>query len=531
MESRHQEDLHELAQAHFKSGNYADAEKCLLELLHRDFAHVDAYRLLVETELRRQHLSRATLTLQRLLELSPSDAGGWARLGSLTAMQGHWNVSGRAFETAYEIRKNQPKWLCSAFISYVSGQLEENAASIVARLQRSHENDANRFLVEGFDHKARGRFDRALDCFRRALALDNMLYVAIFNIADLTALPFEEDFAALLTRSWADPSLSPEGRINVGFALARHHESQGRFAEAYDCIASAKGVLRAHLARHGLVYDRERAEREVARVKESIDATTVSEGATQAKLAGGPRRIVILGMPRAGTTLVERILGSHPDVAIGGESPAGIDCYKAFMQERTRRGCGGPIRPSGSADGALLRDAASRLLSATRSKHIAHAAFVTDKSLANVELAGFLKLLSPDSLLVHVTRDPMANCWSLFASLFTLHEPYYCSLEDIAHRFQCYRALLKHWDALFAESIIAVSYEHLVTDPDAAIAKLLEACGLGWDEHCSRFHENPEAVYSHNMVMTRQPITSESLHRWRNYAAFIAPVRTLVEDG
>lgn len=220
-------------------------------------------------------------------------------------------------------------------------------------------------------------------------------------------------------------------------------------------------------------------------------------------------------MFRSGSTLVETILASHPEVTAGGE----LD-----LVPRVGRELWAHVRAGGHpADSGRLADAREYYLRSARARHPG-ARVLTDKRPDNFLHVGLIKQLFPDAKIVHTVRDPLDTCLSVFFTHFDLSQAYATDLLDIAHWYGLYEALMAQWKAQYGDDILDLSYEALVQDPQEQIARLLDFTGLGWDEACLDFHQAKRSVQTPSVWQVRRPLYASSCGRWKRYRSHLAPL-------
>ncbi len=233
------------------------------------------------------------------------------------------------------------------------------------------------------------------------------------------------------------------------------------------------------------------------------------------------RRIVlIVGMPRSGTTLVEQILASHPQVFAGGESPALHDLYLNLCDTTWSDGAAFPS----CLDSLSLSTAgrlAQRYLAAVESPDAGNALYITDKTPLNCLHLGLAQLLLPDCHVIHCTRSPLDTCLSCYFTDFTSGHEYARDLETLGAMFRGYQRLMAHWKQALTIPIHEVRYEDLVLAPEAQSRGITDFLNLPWDPQCLKFYENPRSVRSASQEQVRKPIYLSSIGRWKNYQKHI----------
>jgi len=247
----------------------------------------------------------------------------------------------------------------------------------------------------------------------------------------------------------------------------------------------------------------------------TFDAAYVARAAVAGVASEVP--LLIVGMPRSGTTLVEQILASHPAVCGAGEL--------TFWPEQLGRSGAGqrPFPASVAGAGEPLRELASRYL-ALLTERGGCAARVSDKMPYNFLYLGVIATLLPGASVVHCRRQAMATCFSIYTRDLAGNHPYAYALDDLASAYAGYARLMAHWHEVLPGRIVDVDYEALVAQPEGGIRHLLAQLRLPWDPACLRFHESTRAVTTASQWQVRRPIYGEAREHWRAYATELAPL-------
>jgi hypothetical protein len=221
-------------------------------------------------------------------------------------------------------------------------------------------------------------------------------------------------------------------------------------------------------------------------------------------------------MPRSGTTLVEQILASHPQVFGGGE-------LELLPRLVARRGDRGGVEVAGLC-AATVRHLATEYLAGLR-RLAPGAARITDKMPTNFALVGFIHLALPHARIIHVRRNPIDTCVSCFATLFTRAHAYTYDLAELGRYHCAYQAMMAHWQKTLPPSVILdVEYEDVVADVNAQARRMLEHCGLPWDDVCLAFYETQRTVSTASAAQVRRPVYDTSVGRWRAYQSSLQPL-------
>lgn len=362
-----------------------------------------------------------------------------------------------------------------------------------------------------------GEAEAATALYERALAIDPLCHTALARLAAVrTARGPDSKVVTRLRAALARTDVSPADRATLGFALGGALEKAAEYDAAFTAVSEANRQSRLSAGPGGVRYDREQHERFIdaiiaafplrAHHARSGDATE-SRGGVDA--AADLQPLFVCGMFRSGSTLVEQILSGHPHVASGGELE--------FLPMLVRN----ELAPFPQSM-ARLRDEQARELAARYISLLARlhpgARRVVDKRPDNFLYIGLIKTLFPAARIVHTTRDPLDNCFSVYCLHLDHAMPYALDLLDIGHYYREYRRLMAHWRALYGTDIVDVAYDRLVREPQPVIADVLAATGLAWDDRCLAFHDRPHAVKTASVWQVRQPLYQHASGRAQRYA-------------
>ncbi len=441
-------------------------------------------RLLIQA--RRDGEARAAATRAEALE--PADALTFDTIGCVHTRLGAHADAARLFEQAVrrEPGNLEFRYNLAAALGFVgrSADAEGHLEAIIARAPTN------------------GRAHYALSGLRRQSAERN-------HIVRLEAA---------LTRADSDAD-----RLRIRYALAKEHEECGRPDEAFRHLKAANDQHRRAIG-----YDFDQDARIFAAIEQLFRAGDPLRGSGCTDAAP----IFVVGMPRTGTTLVDRILSSHPGVRSAGELQAMPLAVKQLSRSRTRT----VIDPDTiAAASGLSAEQVGRLYLARAQQHDgAGAPRFVDKLPANFLYVGFIKRALPAASIVCLRRDPMDSVWSNYKNLFASNSVYYLysnDLLDTARYYLRFDRLMAFWQELMPGGVLELGYEALVADQESETRRLLDHCGLDWDEACLRFQDNAAAVATPSAAQVRRPLNADAISRWRVHAAALAPARALLEEA
>lgn len=361
----------------------------------------------------------------------------------------------------------------------------------------------------------RGEREQAEQLAREVLQLDARHYFAWGLLAGALGSRLDHTFAEELEqaayRASEDPNAWPL-HFARGFAWEKLQDYERAFA-AYSLANSLRSIEKT--------YSREHHEILTRGIVSNLDNAFVSR--STAVGAADPGAIFICGMPRSGTTLVETILGAHPDVTAGGEMNFIHNHIQRNMRYQTNKQVDEWLSESSNEKLKELALEWAKMFK-DKSKGAAH---ITDKMPGNFAMLGLVHVCLPGARIVHVRRDPMDTGFSCYVASFVKGNEFSYTLESIGHYYHLYTQLVSHWrNVLGPERIIEVSYEDLALHPEREIRALLTALDLEWNPNCLDFHLSRRSVHTASLFQVRQPIHTRSIGRWRHFEHHLGPLLT-----
>lgn len=362
-----------------------------------------------------------------------------------------------------------------------------------------------------------GDLEGAEQDYDRVIALEPTDCEAYLNRSELRVQSPEHNHIRELEARLDSGHLDWSGEVRLRYALAKECEDVGQYARSFEHLARGSRLRREHL-RYDVAVD-------IDTVDWIIEAyRDTSSGATDPPR--GP--LFIVGLPRSGSTLVERVLGSHTSVRAGGELPYFALCMVAQVARQfgnaatPRRDL---VKLSAHLDFAALgRD----YLSKVRDAGVTAERF-TDKMPLNYLYCGLIRRALPGARIIHVHRRPMAACFAIYKKLFQDGYPFSYDLEELARYYIAYRRLMDHWRATLPGFIHEVSYEALVAAQRRETQTLLAFCGLQWQDACLDFHANPTPSTTASAAQVRHRLYDSAVDQWRNYTTQLEPLRRQLE--
>jgi tetratricopeptide (TPR) repeat protein len=474
-------------------------------------------------------LDEALAAYQRLLARFPDLPDTWFNLAVLQRRLRQFDAALASYRQALDRGVAQPEEVhLNRAVIYSDFLRQEETA--VAELQAAlalNPRYVPALLNLANLHEDLGHRDDAAALYERALVIDPLCHSALARLAALKTAAGPD--AAILQRvrtSLARNDVASADRASLGFALGAALEKAGAYDESFAAIVEANRQSRLSAGPEGAPYDRERHERFVDELIAAFPAPpgkTRAAGSKSQASANAPavQPIFVCGMFRSGSTLVEQILAGHPRIAAGGE----IDFLPAIVRTELAPF---PASMSGFSP-QQAGNLAARYLELLARLHPG-AERVVDKRPDNFLYLGLIKTLFPTARIVHTTRDPLDVCLSVYFLHLDHSMPYALDLLDIGHYYRQYRRLMAHWHSLFGDDIIDVHYDELVREPRPVVERLLESCGLDWDDACMDFHERANAVKTASVWQVRQPLYQHASGRARNFARHLEALSAYLDE-
>ncbi len=447
---------------------------------------------------------------ERALALAPRDAGALNDLGNALQSLGRHGEAVARYEQALALRPG----FAAAHGNLANSlhALERYGEAIAQYEAAMAAKPGNAVAASNLGTALReiGRLAEARRAFERAVALAPEHAGFHLNLAEVKRFtPDDPQLLALETLAGRADALPPEEQVELHFALAKARADLGEHAQVFRHLRHANT-----LQRRAIAYDEAATLGEIERIGAVFTPALMRANAGLGAPSSLP--VFIIGMPRSGTTLVEQIAASHPDIHGASELP---DFPAA---------AGGVLADFPEGVAALGADAllalGTRYLSGLAPR-APGARRITDKLPANFRHAGLIHLALPEARIIHVLRDPADTCWSCFATLFTAGQNFAYDLEELGRYYRAYEALMAHWRTVLPAGVmLEIRYEDVVADLEREARRIIAFCGLAWDDACLAFHATQRPVRTASAAQVRQPIYRGSIGRWRSYAAELGPL-------
>jgi tetratricopeptide (TPR) repeat protein len=494
------------------------AERLLKKHLQQFPTDVPAIRMLAEVAMRLGRNDDAAKLLERCLELAPGFSA--ARYNYAVLLQRRNDPTG-ALAQVERLLKTDPhspsyRNLCAVILSRIGEY--ERSSRLYAQLLREYPANARIWLSYGHVLKTEGRQDECIEAYRRSLAHDAAFGEAYWSLANIKTFRFTAADLSAMRAQLARPAIDDANRLHLHFALGKACEDAGDHAQAFEHYATANALHRA-----GHPYDADLNANRVRRLQSTFTREFFDERAGSGCAAPDP--IFIVGMPRAGSTLLEQILSSHSAVEGTMELPEMISMAKELRTQAESQEIAVYAEVLATKSAGELRAMGEQYLERTRIHRKTGRPFFIDKMPNNFLHIGLIQLVLPNAKIIDARRHPLGCCFSNFKQHYARGQNFSYSLTDMGRFYRDYVELMAHFDEALPGRVHRVFYERMVEDTEAEVRRLLDYCALPFEPGCLRFFENDRPVRTASAEQVRQPIYREGVEQWRHYEAWLDPLK------
>ena len=502
-------------------GQLLQADQLCRQFLQENPHHIEAMRLLADIGIRLRVYDDAEFLLESCIELAPDNIRARGDYVKILNRKGKF---GRAYEQARVLDEQQPQnpaWkigMANALLGL--GRVDEAIALFEENLERT-ENKPGLHVMLGHAFKARGDFDDAIAAYHAACKERPDYGDAYWSLANTKTYVFDDNELDCMRLHESSGGVSGDDRIHLCFAIGKALEDRGEYDSSFEFYERGNELRRAQSG-----YS---AERTSNLVRKQIDVCTSELFAERGDLGSqSPDPIFIVGLPRAGSTLLEQILASHSMV----DGTMELHEILGLAQRLGGRSAGGePAYPQNlwNIEDDYFERFGDKFISDT-SDYRGEAPFFIDKMPNNFMHIGLIRLILPNARIIDARRHPLACGFSCFKQLFGEGQDFSYGLEAIGRYYSDYARLMDHWDEVLPGFVLRVRYEDVVDDLETQVRRILEFCGLPFEDACLEFHKTDRSIKTPSSEQVRQPIFRGGLDYWRNYEQWLAPLKDALSD-
>jgi tetratricopeptide (TPR) repeat protein len=498
-------------------GKLVKAEQLCKAFMQKNPKHIEGMRLLADIGVRLGALEDAEFLLETALEFSPQSTKVRVDYIQVLRKQQKYQEALANAKILIQQEPNNPQFQSVfAVESMQSGDYDTALMTFDSILKILPEEPVT-LTSRGNALKTQGRKEEAIDSYRRAIRKYPAHGEAYYSLANLKLFSFRDKEIEAMESQEVNPGISYMARIYLDFALGKAYEDRGDFDKAFSYYERGNSFKRSQSR-----YKAEDITTEFHAQADVFDDSFVQAIASSGVKAADP--IFIVGLPRSGSTLLEQILASHSQVDGTMELPNILS-----LAQKLRRGdklSGTSHYPSvlKTLDAEALSKFGEAYIKDTR-VHRGSAPFFIDKMPNNFRHIGLINLILPNAKIIDARRHPMGCCFSAFKQLFHEGQEFTYGLEQVGTYYKDYVELMDHWDQVLPGKVLRVQYEEVVSDLDTQVRRILDYCGLDFEENCISFYETDRSVRTPSSEQVRQPIYQSGVDQWKNFEANLEPLK------
>jgi len=501
-----------LAKAQLQMDKRGEAEDTCDAILEKEPDNIEALRLLAQIALVDKRYLIAEGLLRKIAKSAPEQSAAYHDLGRFLVDRSRLSEATNLFRKAIEINpSNYSNHLALGNTLSILGLTVEALAAFEKCLELEP-REPSALLGRGHLLRIQGRRDEAIASYEKCAEPQPEFGAAFWCLASLKGHRFSDEDVSEMRHRIEAGNLDADSEINFRFALARAYENLGDFEAAWRQYQQGNKQKRARVQ-----YDPVDVETKHDKLIEVFTAGLLQEKISRETVS--PTPIFILGVPRSGSTLIEQILASHSMVEGAGELPQIVMMSAALGKNRSDD----PAYPE------LLRQMNRKELASLGKTYMEQTAphrhedlpYFTDKMPANFSHAGFIQLILPNAKIIDARRNPLDTCVGNYRQLFAQGKKQSYDLQELGEYYLQYRRMMDHWDEVMPDRILQVQYEDVVSDLESQVRRILEHCGLPWEDSCLKFFESDRAVNTASAEQVREPIYKDAVGYWKHYESHL----------
>jgi len=500
-------------------GDPQAAEALCQELLKKEPDDVAVLRLMALIATDDERYNVAETLLRRILSLMPESTSAVHDLARFLGGRGRYPEAIELLEPVAEGDEDYPD--VQQILGDMLGIVGRSADALAAydNCLAIRPDDPHALLGRAHMLRIEGHSDLAVESYRQCIAARPEIGDAWWNLATMRGYEASDDDLASMLQLLEAGTLAEESEIPFRFALARVFEQRDDYAEAWHHYVQGNAAKRAMIK-----YDPVEIESQNRAIKETFNPALI-----RAKRASTPDRstpVFVLGVPRSGSTLIEQILASHGSVAGCGELPYIIMLSTSVAAGRTD-GLRYP-KIMTELDESALTGLGRSYLHYAMSHNADEKPFFTDKMPANFSHVGLISQILPHAKIIDARRNPMATCIANFRQLFAQGKNQSYDLTELGEYYLQYVDMMNHWDEVLPGKVLRVQYEDVVVDTETQVRRILDYCGLQFEDACVDFYKSTRAVNTASSEQVRQPIYSSAVDFWKHYEPYLDELREVL---
>ncbi|MCP5380724.1 MAG: sulfotransferase [Kordiimonadaceae bacterium] len=505
------------AEKYFIDGKIAQAEQLTKEILRKQPSDVVAMRLLGEIAIKLNRFEDAKTLLINCLELAPNFHHARNNYAIALFRTEKLEQAAEQLEILLSTDPKNPNYLIlkSAILARKGDNLP--ALKIYEKILKEYPKQAKALLSYGHTLKTVGRLDDAIKAYRNCIDASPATGETYWSLANLKTFKFSDEDVINMSAQFEKDDGDEDDKAHLAFALGKAYEDREEFDTSFRYYQRGNAIRRRQTP-----YDAKINIYDTVRQIKFFDTEFFKKHKGQGCQAKDP--IFVVGLPRAGSTLIEQILASHSMVEGTAELTDIIAMSREIGDKKRVRAVSKYPEILNEMTAEDFKYFGERYIETTRIQRSSLPYFI-DKMPNNFQHIGLIHSILPNAKIIDARRHPMGGCFSGYKQLFARGQAFTYDLSDIGFYYRDYVKLMDHWDETLPGRVHRVQYEEMVSDTETQIRKLLEYCGLEFEESCLRFYETDRAIRTPSSEQVRQPIFTKGMEQWRNYETHLAPLK------
>jgi len=501
-----------------RDGKQGKAETIVRDILKLYPTDVSAIKMLADIAVKMGQLKDASNLLERCLELAPKYHAARHSYAIVLMRRQEPEEAIDETEKLLALEPDNPNFLTlkASVLNRIGDQ--SSALKIYERVLKDYPNQARAQMNYGHTLHAVGRLDESIEAYRTCIRLSPEVGAAYWSLANLKTFRFTDEDIANMREQVTSEGGDADDQAHLAFSLGKALEDRKDYEESFKFYKRGNAIRRIGHRHNPKVT-----------VLDSVRQVRALPGAFFEERKGwgcpAPDPIFIVGLPRAGSTLLEQILASHSQVEGTAELMDIIAISRKLGDKKRENPAGRYPEILADLTPERVRELGEGYLQSTRIQRTTGEPFFIDKLPNNFQHIGLIHLILPNSKIIDARRHPMGGCFSGFKQLFARGQTFTYALEDIGKYYRDYVRLMDHWDKALPGRVHRVQYEEMVADTEEQVRALLDYCGLEFEEQCLRFYETDRSIRTPSAEQVRKPIYKEGLEQWRNFEAHLDPLK------